>query len=70
MTCELNVVVSLCPGLVVIYLNKEQAGKQHFTSWHGLLGVITVGYACAQSTGGALAKYHKYVGHIIKVFTA
>ncbi|CAG5136262.1 unnamed protein product [Candidula unifasciata] len=54
-------------GLVVIYLNKEQAGKPHFTSWHGLFGVITVGYACAQSTGGAVAKYHKYLGHIIKI---
>jgi cytochrome b-561 domain-containing protein 2 len=52
---------------VVIYINKEQAGKSHFTTWHGLLGVITVGYACAQSTGGALAKYHKYVGPIIKI---
>ncbi|CAL1541780.1 unnamed protein product [Lymnaea stagnalis] len=54
-------------GLVIIYLNKEQAGKSHFTSWHGLFGVITVGYACAQSTGGALAKYYKYVGGIIKI---
>uniref|UniRef100_A0A0B7AGH3 ascorbate ferrireductase (transmembrane) n=2 Tax=Arion vulgaris TaxID=1028688 RepID=A0A0B7AGH3_9EUPU len=54
-------------GLVAIYLNKEQAGKPHFKSWHGLLGVITVGYACAQSSGGALAKYHKYVGPIIKI---
>lgn len=54
-------------GLVVIYLNKEQAGKSHFTSWHGLFGALTVGYICAQSIGGNLAKYHKYVGDIIKI---
>ncbi|XP_059144618.1 transmembrane reductase CYB561D2-like [Physella acuta] len=54
-------------GLVVIYINKEQSGKSHFKTWHGLLGIITVGYTCAQSAGGALAKYYKYVGDIIKI---
>jgi len=54
-------------GLAAIYVNKERSGKDHFTTWHGLIGIITMVYSCAQSVGGALAKYYKYVGKIIKV---
>ncbi|KAH9510206.1 hypothetical protein Btru_043769 [Bulinus truncatus] len=54
-------------GFYVIYINKENAGKSHLTSWHGLLGAITVGYACLQSTGGALAKYYNYTKRLLNV---
>lgn len=54
-------------GFYVIYLNKENAGKSHLTSWHGLLGAITVGYACLQSTGGSLAKYYNYTKRFLNV---
>ncbi|KAI8764252.1 cytochrome b561 domain-containing protein 2 [Biomphalaria glabrata] len=54
-------------GFYVIYLNKENAGKSHLTSWHGFLGAITVGYACLQSTGGSLAKYYNYTKRFLNV---
>ncbi|XP_035829158.1 cytochrome b561 domain-containing protein 2 [Aplysia californica] len=54
-------------GVAAIYVNKDRAGKDHFTTWHGLIGIITMAYCCAQSCGGALAKYYKYVGGFIKV---
>jgi len=37
---------------VVIYYNKLVNDKPHFTSWHGLLGVITVVYILLQCCGG------------------
>jgi len=54
-------------GFAAIYINKERLGKDHFTSWHGILGVITITYACLQSLLGAMAKYFKYVGKYLKV---
>jgi len=34
-------IISAAGGFGAIYLNKEIVGKKHFTSWHGLLGLIT-----------------------------
>jgi len=39
-------------GLVVIYVNKNMRGKAHFTTWHGLLGLILVISVCLQALAG------------------
>jgi len=40
-------------GLAAIYINKNNNSKGHFTTWHGLIGIITVVYAVLQSVGGS-----------------
>ncbi|XP_061583192.1 transmembrane reductase CYB561D2 [Cololabis saira] len=59
-------------GLAAISYNKHLNGKAHFTSWHGLLGLLTVCAAGAQSLaavpliytslarGWSLAKFKRY----------
>lgn len=45
-------------GLAAITYNKHLSGKAHFTSWHGLLGVLTVCVACLQSLAAVPLIYH------------
>lgn len=44
-------------GFFVIYQNKENNSKPHFTSWHGLLGLFQASLLGLQVTLGILAKY-------------
>ena len=44
-------------GFCVIYYNKDVNDKPHFTTWHGLLGLITVIFITGQSLGGDIVKY-------------
>ncbi|XP_046353297.2 transmembrane reductase CYB561D2-like [Haliotis cracherodii] len=44
-------------GFAAIYYNKEINNKEHFTSWHGLIGLSAVGYSCMQMLGGSVLKY-------------
>ncbi len=44
--------LSALGGFAVIYTNKNRHGASHFTSWHGLVGLITVGYTTAQVCAG------------------
>ncbi|KAL3853109.1 hypothetical protein ACJMK2_016686 [Sinanodonta woodiana] len=44
-------------GFLIIYYNKNLNNKDHFTTWHGVLGLVTVCYLPLQMTGGAIAKY-------------
>ena len=44
-------------GFYSIYLNKDNLGKPHFTSWHGILGLIQLIAICAQVVIGTFAKY-------------
>ncbi|XP_051549764.1 transmembrane reductase CYB561D2 [Myxocyprinus asiaticus] len=46
-------------GLITIFYNKSLNGKPHFTSWHGLIGVITVTVVVVQSLGGLSLLYPK-----------
>ncbi|KAM9799891.1 transmembrane reductase CYB561D2 [Syngnathus typhle] len=48
-------------GLATIFYNKHLHGKSHFTSWHGLLGVITVCAAAVQSLAALPLIYHSLV---------
>ncbi|XP_057701435.1 transmembrane reductase CYB561D2 [Corythoichthys intestinalis] len=45
-------------GLVSIFYNKHLLGKSHFTSWHGVLGLITVCVAAVQSLSAVPLIYH------------
>uniref|UniRef100_A0A3Q2E6Y8 ascorbate ferrireductase (transmembrane) n=1 Tax=Cyprinodon variegatus TaxID=28743 RepID=A0A3Q2E6Y8_CYPVA len=45
-------------GLVAISYNKYLNGKAHFSSWHGLLGLITVCVVCVQSLAAVPLIYH------------
>ncbi|KAK9967329.1 hypothetical protein ABG768_001732 [Culter alburnus] len=54
--------LSLCcatAGLCAIVYNKNLNDKPHFTSWHGLVGVITVAVVGLQSLGGLPLLYPK-----------
>ncbi|XP_041347752.1 cytochrome b561 domain-containing protein 2-like [Gigantopelta aegis] len=44
-------------GFLVIWYNKHLNNSNHFTTWHGLCGVVTVGYLFVQIMGGILGKY-------------
>ncbi|XP_078065484.1 transmembrane reductase CYB561D2 isoform X2 [Mustelus asterias] len=46
-------------GLTIISYNKYLNDKPHFTSWHGLVGLVTVLYICMQSIGGVSLLYPK-----------
>uniref|UniRef100_A0A3Q2XP68 ascorbate ferrireductase (transmembrane) n=2 Tax=Hippocampus comes TaxID=109280 RepID=A0A3Q2XP68_HIPCM len=48
-------------GLAAIFYNKHLHGKPHFTSWHGLLGVITVCVVAVQSLAAVPLIYHSLV---------
>lgn len=45
-------------GLAAIFYNKHLNGKAHFTSWHGLLGLVTVCVAGVQSLAALPLIYH------------
>ena len=59
---NLFAVVAAAGGFGAIYLNKEIAGKKHFTTWHGLFGLITCVGVLLAGAGGLLAKYT----HLVK----
>ena len=53
-------------GFGAIYLNKEIAGKKHFTSWHGLFGLLTCAGVVLAAAGGLVAKYNQFVKNYIR----
>ena len=53
-------------GFIVIFYNKYLRDKPHFTTWHGLFGVITVCYIMLQSVGGSFVKY-EFLRSLIKI---
>lgn len=48
-------------GLAAISYNKHVNGKPHFTSWHGLLGLVTVCVVALQSLAAVPLIYHSLV---------
>ena len=50
--------LSAAGGFVSIYLNKEQNNKNHFTTWHAWVGVITLVCISLQLLGGLCLKYN------------
>uniref|UniRef100_A0A914W6K4 ascorbate ferrireductase (transmembrane) n=1 Tax=Plectus sambesii TaxID=2011161 RepID=A0A914W6K4_9BILA len=65
-----GVLLAALQGFAVIYLNKERNGKEHFTTWHGIVGVITVGYTVLQAIAGIALKYNAtLVSYLPRSFT-
>ncbi|KAL8567462.1 hypothetical protein ACOMHN_010053 [Nucella lapillus] len=54
-------------GLAAIFQVKENKQKVHFATWHGLLGLITVGYSLMQLLGGASVKYYPLSSRLISM---
>lgn len=52
---------SAIAGFIIIYYNKEINNKEHFTTWHGTMGLVTVLWVCVQCFGGVLLKYNNLV---------
>ncbi|XP_060765972.1 transmembrane reductase CYB561D2 isoform X2 [Neoarius graeffei] len=48
-------------GLGTIFYNKHLNSKPHFSTWHGLMGVVTVCVVVLQSAGALPLIYHKLV---------
>ncbi|XP_039271588.2 transmembrane reductase CYB561D2-like isoform X1 [Styela clava] len=48
-------------GFVVIFYNKYERSKSHFTSWHGIFGLITVIYIVVQASCGIFLLYPSLV---------
>ncbi|XP_070594847.1 transmembrane reductase CYB561D2 isoform X1 [Erythrolamprus reginae] len=46
-------------GLAIIIYNKYLNGKEHFVTWHGQTGLLTVVYASLQCMGGLVLLYPK-----------
>ena len=49
--------LAACGGFGAIYLNKEVAGKAHFTSYHGKFGLASCVGVILAALGGIAAKY-------------
>lgn len=59
-------VFSILTAFAVIYYNKEEHGRPHFKTWHGLIGVTTVCYTLIQWVAGHnLTIFNEYVKKII-----
>lgn len=50
-------IVSSLLGFAAIYVNKTRHDKPHFTTWHGLLGIITICAIPMAALGGNIVKY-------------
>jgi len=50
-------ILAAAGGFGSIYLNKEIAGKKHFTTWHGKFGLATCVGVILAALGGLAAKY-------------
>lgn len=48
-------------GFLVIYSNKNLHNKKHFTSFHGLLGLITMILVLIQNFSGTFITYSKWL---------
>jgi cytochrome b-561 domain-containing protein 2 len=44
-------------GVYAIYQNKEEGGKPHWSTYHGLSGIVTILVLTIQALGGNLANY-------------
>lgn len=51
-------------GFAAIYFNKEINEKPHFTSWHGIIGLLASALLVIQLSVGVFAKYPK----LLKMF--
>ncbi|XP_029429286.1 cytochrome b561 domain-containing protein 1 [Rhinatrema bivittatum] len=55
------VILFAAAGLIFIVSSKNRSEQQHFTSWHSILGAITILAACAQAICGVFVLFPKLV---------
>lgn len=57
----LQLLAVLCAllGLGIIYTNKVYQEKPHFSTWHGLVGLLTILWTAVQNVGGVTLLYPK-----------
>lgn len=53
-------------GFLIVYINKNRLNKQHFTSWHGLFGFISVLSCIPTLFNGIAALYNIKLKKYIK----
>ena len=54
---QLSAVAFAIAGFVIIVVNKVQNDRDHFTTWHGCFGLITVIYVVIQASCGVFLLY-------------
>lgn len=54
---QTSAIVCASLGFTAIVINKIQNGKEHFKSWHGTFGLITMIYCIVQASCGVLLLY-------------
>lgn len=54
---QLFMVLCAIGGFLIIYINKNDRGKDHFTTWHGLLGLILLISCGLQAMAGVSLLY-------------
>ena len=59
-------IVSILTAYAAIYMNKEDADKPHLTTWHGIIGLITIIYTSVQYVAGYnLTVFYQLVSRFI-----
>ncbi|XP_044257916.1 transmembrane reductase CYB561D2 [Tribolium madens] len=53
-------------GFVVVYINKDYLNKQHFMTWHGLLGLIGLIFCIPSCLNGIAALYHGSLRQLVR----
>ena len=66
---QLCAVVSCFTGLVIITVNKMINGSPHYTSWHGLSGVLLCGFVALQTSGGLVELYPDILPFKVRLVT-
>jgi len=59
-------ILAAAGGFGAIYLNKEVAGKDHFKTWHGKVGLATCLGSVLVAVGGIAAKYSSSIKGYVK----
>ena len=63
--CEVAGVLLAYLGFLAIYNNKENNKAAHFTTWHGQIGLITLGLLSMAPMGGVVAKYSQTTSKLV-----
>jgi len=58
--------LAACGGFGAIFLSKEAAGKSHFTTWHGKVGLAACVGTVLAALGGIAAKYSSSLRNYVK----
>jgi len=63
--CEVLGLLLTYLGFLAIYNNKENKGAEHFTTWHGKLGLVSLALLSMAPMGGIVAKYSVFASKLV-----